>query len=248
MPRVWRATLVNGGRVVKNRRKNTLLIIGFITLLVSTVIFTMLTKEKTSLSFLSFGFILFSEILFFGGMLFVENTAENNAEVMLRAGTYSVLTLYLIASVIISIMYIAKIWTKTSNLIAIQAVILGGAAIAIILINISSKRVYENENKINKSYTRGKELVSRVKVLLQNEENSFFSRELEKVIDSLSYGDFSITIEQDVTIESMINELENILLLKSENYEKNAQIKIKDILILIKERELKVKNIKVGGI
>ena len=115
---------------MKNRQLSTG-IIGAIVLVISMIVFFLATAQRETLEWVCLTLILFSEALFFGGMLYIEHYAEKESGTFLRSGVVTVLALYCIASLGVTFFFLMGIGNTLRPLIIIQLVLLGAALIAV---------------------------------------------------------------------------------------------------------------------
>ena len=176
----------------------------------------------------------------------IDEYAKNTSGVMLRAGTYSLLFIYFIATIVVSIMYMSGVGGSVKWLVMIDIIILALTVAIMVPIFASSKTINEKNRSVLQSAAMLKQLGDSV-MLLKNAKNSKYTAQLEKIYDAIRYCDNSVYVPSDDLIAVKINDLEEVLGADAGEDERvNAMTD--EILLLAKKRASEARGIQSGGL
>ncbi|RNC28481.1 MAG: hypothetical protein AWM53_01461 [Candidatus Dichloromethanomonas elyunquensis] len=234
---------------MSSRRTVPAAIIGLIIVSVTLLIFFVAVTERHAIQWAGLGFIILAELVGTGGVIFFnEEYLRNTSGVMLRAGGYSLLFLYFLATAAVSVHYISGYGGSIKWLVTLNLIILAFTAVIMILIFVSSRHNYDQNYAVLRSVAMIKQISDSVMLLKSNIQNSKYRNPLEKIHDALRYCDNSVYVSTDDLIKIKINYLEEIL--GSETVDKDEKVRVitDEILLLAKRRAAQAKEIKAGGI
>jgi len=223
-------------------------IIGLIVIAVTFIIFFTAISKWETIHLVSLLFIILTELIVVCGFIAVDNYAQHSSGVMLRSGAFSLLFLYFIATVIVSIMFLTGFGSSIKWLVALQLVIMAITAIIMVLLIANSKSLYEKNRTLLQSAAILKQLEDLVLLLKSNVKNDKYARQLEKVFEAIRYCDNSAYVSSDDLIAVKINVLEEILRTDSESKDEKVGSVTDEILLLIKKRAAEVSVLKAGSI
>lgn len=229
-----------------SRRTVPTAIIGLIVIAVTLLIFFTAVTERHAIQWVSLLFIIFAELITTGGFILIDEYAKNTSGVMLRAGTYSLLFIYFIATTAVSIMYMSGVGGSVKWLVMIEFIILALTVAIMVPIFASSKTINEKNRSVLQSAAMLKQLGDSV-MLLKNAKNSKYTAQLEKIYDAIRYCDNSVYVPSDDLIAVKINELEEVLGADAGEDERvNAMTD--EILLLAKKRASEARGIQSEGL
>lgn len=227
------------------RREKAFTISGILVLLVTILLFFIITQERTTITWLGFLFLIVAEVIFFGGMLLIENIASRSSQIVIRSGVGATITIYTILSIVVSLVYMNLLRDSIVSLCVIQILLFSVAAILCVIFYTSGKGVKAKEDKVDESSAKIDAMINRMKLLKSNKE---YNGDLEKVCENLRFSDTSTFVEVDKEIEDKIGELESAFLKDDENKDAEIKLLIKEISSLINKRKVQVKELKKGNI
>lgn len=227
------------------RREKAFTISGILVLLVTILLFFIITQDRTTITWLGFLFLIVAEVIFFGGMLLIENIASRSSQIVIRSGVGATITIYTILSIVVSLVYMNLLRDSIVSLCVIQILLFSVAAILCVIFYTSGKGVKAKEDKVDESSAKIDAMINRMKLLKSNKE---YNGDLEKVCENLRFSDTSTFVEVDKEIEDKIGELESAFLKDDENKDTEIKLLIKEISSLINKRKVQVKELKKGNI
>lgn len=90
-----------------NRRSKAILLSGLIVIAATIFITLLCINEWSDLKKYAFSAIIWSEIIFFGGFIFVEWASKRTEQIIIRSGIYTLISAYAAINIIFSIITIA---------------------------------------------------------------------------------------------------------------------------------------------
>ncbi len=235
--------------IVKNN-KGTLgiLIIGFIVLITTLLIFFTAGSTHDLIDWLSLVFIIVAEFSVTGGLIAVNHYSEQTFGIMLRAGAYSLFVLYFIAATVVSTVFLAGILNSTGLLVTIQLIIIAIAAIIMILLVNSSNYVAEKNRDADEAISVFQQMENSLILLKSDSRNRQYASKIEKIYETIRFSDKSCYLDSDEIIAEKITELEMSLTEGSSKNDEEIKAVLEELLLLTKKRSLEVSGIKTGGI
>lgn len=230
------------------RRTVPTAIIGLIAIAVTLLIFFTAVTERHTIQWVSLLFIIFAELITTGGFILIDEYAKNTSGVMLRAGTYSLLFIYFIATIVVSIMYMSGVGGSVKWLVMIDVIILALTVAIMVPIFASSKAIYNRSLSELKPAKLFKQLENSVMLLKSDEKNRKYSDRLEKIYDTIKYFDNTLLVSADDLLINKIKELEDILSANSAEMDERVNFVTNEILLLAKKRSAEVRSVKMGSI
>ena len=228
------------------RRTKTISVSGILLFLLTIVLFFLLTNDRILITWLGFGFMLFAELVFFGGLILIETASANLSQITARAGGYVVLSIY---SVIVSLVFMLIKPETASVFWSIQSVLLVIAGILLLVIMTSAKSIHEKDIKVLNSLKKVGAISERLTLLMEDDGNSKYKKILYKAVENLKYSDTSTVLSSDDEIEGKITQLE-LELVKEDYDHKDTAVEalIQELINLISRRRAHVKNSKAGSL
>lgn len=190
------------------RRSKTILISGGITIITTIIILLLFFKDWFGVSSIAAVTIIWSEIVFFGGLIFAEWISKRTEQIIVRSSIYITVFVYAIANILISVLFILELRWFVKSFIAIELILLAIAAI-IILISVSVGSNVANSNAhIMESVNNMERIVGRLDKLVINPDCREFSPKIKKLSDNLRFTDCSKIVPEDIEIDKVVGELE----------------------------------------
>jgi hypothetical protein len=233
---------------MKVRNVNAITIIGFIFIILTVLLFSILPEKRTFIDWIGICFILLAEIEFIVGFIFIQGAAGRFESTMLYSGAYSIITLYSVTSIVVSILFMLIFQNGIRILVSIQIALMAIIAILLILIFIGSSHLAVKNNSSMQAVSRMQELLNKVMVLQSTTSNSPYSSQLNTLYEAIRYCDNSATVSVDSSVADKITELELVLSSEQEDMGTTVKNLVDNILVLMKQRAADVAVQKAGGI
>lgn len=231
-----------------NRRSKTILLSGIIAVIATIIIALVCIDDWTGLTGWAFATMLWSELVFVGGLVFVEWVAKRTEQIVTRSTVYTVATAYAVINFIVSIPYIAFFKEANTSFVVIQTVLFAVAAIAIVISLSASKGISNANEKTMKSVANAEALIERLDKLAKNPNCENFSSTLKKVSEDLRYTDISATVSEDAEINEVISAIEIEIADSSENTAENIKASLIRLNALVAQRKISASATKKGRI
>lgn len=227
-----------------NKKSKLSLVLGLIVILASVAIFSISRPLVMPSTIIGFVFLLFSEVVFFGGISLVEYLAGKSSGILTRAGVGLTIEIYAIVVFITSLVYMNMHLLFFRGFLILQILLIVFAIIIASILAAFSKSAYVKDSKVLNANAMCKNFESELLLIKEKVEDK---DSIDKLIEGIKYSDTSSMCDADVEIDEKLKELNSIV--ASEELEENDFEKVvKDIDFLIKKRNLQIKNMKQGGI
>ena len=224
--------------------------IGLIVILVTFIIFFVgyTDNPKSTIDWLRLIFILISEIAFFGGTTAFLSKKYTSSQMLFMTGVISVLSLYFIATIVLSLLSNSIFHDNIRGFITTQTIILAIALITSITLYSSAINHNEYDNALINARVKMNQCEEFIFSLKTNAKFGEYSSLLNKVYEEIKYSDKTKSTEKDQIIYEKIEDLNN-LLLNNEVESKSEDIsnEVDNIVLLIKERNMSVLKMHQGG-
>ena len=115
-------------------------IIGLIVVAFTLAAFFLLEVERIAVNRWAFAFLLLSQIVLFGGLIGLRSTGENHANLFIRAGVSTALSLYF-AATMVSVLFAGAFRDNLNMFILIQLAIIALFSIITISLFACSRRI-----------------------------------------------------------------------------------------------------------
>ena len=229
-------------------RYRVILISGIITLLATVIISCLCIADWNGVTPWAFTAILWAEIVFFGGLLFVEWESKKTDQIITRSLLYTIIAAYTIINFLVSILYIVLFKESHTSFAIIQIALFSISAISIAISMAASKAVRQSNDQTMKAVDNAEAMIERLNKLLVRPECEPYTSMLKSLSEDLRFTDISKTVPEDADIAMNISEIELTLC----NLDDAADEKIKSALVrlktLIEQRKLSVSSINKGKI
>jgi hypothetical protein len=230
------------------KRVNTILISGIVVFMLTSFIFFIATNERELVTWVSFCFLLLTEIILFGGLILIEYLATKVSPIVMRAGFGSSLVICSIISMIVSMFYIVSENESVKPILIIQAILLAIIIILFFVFYTTSGSVKVSSDKVINTTIRISSFIDKLNSLSKDGNNDKYKKQLTKIAQDLSFSDISTSVSCDSEIERKLASLELTLLKEDESKDTEISKLLEDMVLLINKRKFEIKNTKVGGI
>lgn len=228
------------------RRSKTILISGSITIIATIIILLLFVKHWFGVSSIAAVAIIWSEIFFFGGLIFAEWISKRTEQVIVRTSIYFTVLAYAIINILISVLFMLVLSWFIKSFIAIELILLAISAI-IIIISVSAGSSIANSNAhIMASVNNMERIVGRLDKLAIKPECREFSSKIKKFSDDLRFTDCSKTVPEDIEIDKLIGEIEILVDDNSDAINEKMNKKLDCLYELICKRNIAL-HIKQSG-
>lgn len=230
------------------RRSIIILISGAITLMASIIIFLLSIKDWSGVTSLAVVAIVWSELVFFGGLTFVEWISKKVEQLIIRPSMYFIIAVYTGINILISILYMMLFKWFVIRFIIIEIALLV-IAIIFTLISILSASSVRNSNEYTmKSVANMENIILMLDKLAISPECNDFATTIKKLKENLKFTDISKIVPEDKEIVEVVGDIETLISCKDEtrNEKINKNLSILDALIA--KRKIAVQSIQKGKI
>lgn len=195
------------------KQRHTLITIacGTIVLVVTLFMFFLNVNTRESIDWAALLFMVLGEVVFFNGIIVIDNLAQRGSGLMLRAGGFTVLSFYGIAAVLLSILFLNAFRTHLGLLISFQLAILAAAVIVLIVLYGAARGVGEREAVTADSMNQMRELYNQADTLARQYRGTKHSRQLEAIAEAIRYCDYSSYTADDKAIQEKLRLLGEVL-------------------------------------
>lgn len=229
-----------------NRRSKAILLSGLIVIAATIFITLLCINEWSDLKKYAFSAIIWSEIVFFGGFIFVEWASKRTEQIIIRSGLYTLISAYAAINIIFSIITIAFLDKTVTLFMVVEAILFSIAAVVSIILFVLSRSLYRLNEQTMKSVENVESMAERLNKLSENPNYERFSDTLKKLSQDLRFTDVSVNCLKDDEINNIISDIE------FENLDEKSDEKIEDFLIrlksLINQRKVFIETSKKGRI
>lgn len=193
-----------------NRRSKALALSGILVLALSIALALLTIRRWDGLMITAFLFILWAELVFFGGLIAVEAMAGSTAEALFRAGDGAVIAVYSGLSLIVSFLFLFSGSRSVVPLISIQLILLVGRIILFFVVRSVGKGVKDKNSAVLNAVGRIEGLAGRLNALAAGTEDARHSDRLNRLAEELRFTDVSTSVALDDDIEAAISALETV--------------------------------------
>lgn len=226
-----------------SKRSKISLIIGGIVLLASIAIYIICPVIFPS-TILGLCFLLYSEIVFFGGFVLIDFLARKSSKVLLWSGIAIPLGAYALVVFISSLIFMGARTTAIQGYLVFHIIALVVTVAICLIIGSFSVGAKERDEKV---LGAGRTVQYAIDQLTLIKERADKKADVEKLIEGLRFSDTSVTVDADVELSDAIAALQNLVLAdKTGDDEFTSAVQRVDFLI--KKRNLQTRASKQGGI
>lgn len=208
-------------------------------------------QPKIFIDYISLIFIIFSEVILFGGMILVLYNGAKVNKIIMRAGVISTLFLYWIFTILTSVFFKLMFNDNVSTFVIIQFMAIAIVAIIIISLVIFASQVERSNSRAMDSRVWMQESESIILSLKLDSKLTPYMNILDQLYEELKYSDkVALNLDRDMEINRKINDFsEDIKEMNiSSLTEQYVEDKIRRIIFLVKERNMLMKQAKRGSV
>ena len=216
------------------------LLVGVLVLLITLVSFFMTTPQSTSADRLGLFFLVLAEVLFFGGLIGVDFLAQKTGT-LVRSGGYTVLGLYLLGALVLSLIMICANLESVTLLATFQIILPCAAAILLVLLVTAGGHRAAADQPVQRASAALGALAGRVQLLSADPDCAPL---LNQVWEALRYSDTSTALPIEREIEKKVEELE--ALSTAEDRQEQFCSCCQQLLALLNRRTAELKQLKSG--
>ena len=233
--------------MISNWKNKIIIMVGGLVFVLTCLLFFATTRDRTSVQWVSFVFILYAECLITGVLILIREFSNKIDNIMSIAGITAVSAVYAMISIIVSLIFLTGNIDNISSLVTIQFILAILVAIIVVVFIAFTKLASDKDKKILHASASVKQNYDDIAVLMNNEEYEKYKDRLNRIYESLRYCNNAVYVSSDNKIALKIVELENAFNDSSDNQINKADEVINEITVLIKKRELEAQNANRGG-
>lgn len=229
-----RKQALKGGGLVKN--KTTTLIVGGISILITTLIFMLGIKNgKETIDFAALFFIVLGEVLFFGTLLYVNRLTDIS-----KMSVTSIAGVYMFINIVFSVLFKGAFKNNIYTFSILHIIFICLAAAAILLLSGVLKGINNDEKAIIQQKSVIDECERIANILSHSSKFENHSNILNQIYDEIKYNDH-ISDYKSGEILTALNEIYNC------TDSENVDTLCRKAYALVQERNITVKQLKRGG-
>lgn len=229
-------------------RKNSILISACITFIATILITIFCVNDWSGITPLAFSMILWSELVFFGGLIIIEKVSDTTEQIISRSTLSTLFSSYFIVNVIFSIVCIVLFKESITTFAVIEILLFAILAIGIVASLAISKGVYNSNTKTMNSVESVEGLINRLNKLAVLPECESYSAILKKSSDDLRFTDISVIVSEDKEIDEVISSIEIAVANKDKLDDEQINSKMISLNSLIERRKISTSQCKKGNI
>lgn len=193
-------------------------------------------------------FVLTSEIVLFVTITFIDNFKNKANSLFMYSGIISTLVLYWIVTTLISILLPGVLKDNINAFITVQIIVLALSTIIVLIIIMTSSAGKDKGEKAAECNLLLQEWERIVFSLKSNKKYMPIGRGLSDLYDELRFSDKSNSMQsEDSEINQRIIDLKSKLETTENDENQDLKENIENIILLIKNRNMAVKQLKSGG-
>lgn len=230
------------------RRSKTILISGIITIIATIIILLLFIKDWPGVTGLAVAAIIWSEMAFFGGLIFVEWLSKKCEQIIVRSAVYFIILAYSSINILISIIFMMVLKWFTNSFIVIELVLLTISIIMLLVSVTAGSSIAESNASTMGAVTDMGVIVGRLDKLANNPECREFSSTIKKLSDDLRFTYNSKKLPEDIEIDKAVEELEILAGDRREAIHEKMNKKLVHLNTLIANRKIATQIMQRGKI
>lgn len=231
-----------------NRRSKTILVSGVISLIATIIVSLICINDWSGLTGWAFVTMLWSDVALFGGLVFVEWSAEKSGQIITRSSLYAIIVAYAIINFLISIFYMTLAKEAATSFAVVQVVILAVASVGIVISLAASKGVQISNEHTAKAVENAEAMIERLNKLALCPEYERFASVLKNASEDLRFTDISKSVAEDAEISNVISTIEVEIGSTDESTYERVKTALVHLNTLISQRKISVNAINKGKI
>lgn len=232
---------------MKDWKATTFIIIGGLFLLITVLLFFVLTSERSAVQWVSLVFMVYVISIATGMSIMLRKIGDKTDRIMSNIGMTVITAIYTAISFLISIIFATGIFDSVATIVIIQVILAAVAAIISVILFLFLRLVSEKEKPVLQAVANIKQIQDDIYVLMSDERNESYRVKLEKIYEAIKYSDISTYTPSDDKLVLKVVELEDALLSDSDEREETIRKILNEIHVLTKKRTTEVQATKRGG-
>lgn len=189
---------------------------------------------------------LWSEVVFFCGIAWIEKRCSDGSEPVLRAGAGALLGVYAVANGAASFLPIVMPLTLLLAC-AIQLVLLGGFILAGAGLWALARHKKESDERVGQVVQSNESLAVRLQNCSVGARDEALAKQLNSCAEEMRFADWAIRVEIDCDIEECVAQIERFLMLDPAKNDKGITGVAERLGVLLDQRKNIVKLERRGG-
>lgn len=231
-----------------NRYSKALLISGIITVVISVIVLFLCINDWSGLTPLAAVFIIWAQIVFFGGLIFQQKIRTQTEQLVLQASFIPLLTIYSFICGVLSVLFLIRFKSEWKYFVSIQLILAGIIATLLIALYSASKAIRVTNQNTMHDIIQINSYISRINTLAVTAgEEEGYGFDLKTISEALRFTDISAMVPVDEEIDHIISELE--LEFEKETIFRSTKLiqkRCTKLAKLIEKRKIQSKAIKEG--
>lgn len=229
-------------------KKNVMtLIIGSFVILATLAVFFSLSYPKAHLDHIEFFTVLAAEVISIACFLVFNKASSGSSKVMISAGAYTAILVYVIAAIIFSVFFLVYFRHMPNTYLVVEVIFLALLFVALIVIYTYGKKVAQENDETTVQLTAMGILESNIQLMRNNPMNHQYVKQLDMIYEAIKSCDQSVYTKTDQLISSRAYDLNQIMQTPDGSVEKVNQL-LGHMMQLINQRTSEVRQLKRGGI
>ena len=222
---------------------------GMVILIATLLIVLINTRDWSGITAAAFLFMLWSEIVLFGGLIMIERLAARTSQILLRAGGGITVAAYSVITFVVSLVYMLSFKEAARSFFTLQFILLALAAILCMAFFAIGKSTKASNDAVSNSRSFHEDHINRLNILKADPANGAYAATLGSLAEDLRFTDISTVVPVDYEFDTVLLGLERELKHPDENLGKD---KIESLCLtlkgLIAKRKIEVNAAKRGAI
>lgn len=182
-----------------------------IVLIVTITLFFLSHGLHTEMEKAGLLYLVLAETILFAGLLLTERLARTSCGIIIRAGGYSVLTLFAAASILLTILFLTTFPNQVVLFSLLQIVFFAIAAVLYFIIWGASRRSQKKNRPAVEAHAVRRGLCSRAEQMAKSCGDSAAASGLNEVSEGLRFGEFTVTQEMNRQVSDELDRIETLM-------------------------------------
>ncbi len=220
--------------------------IGAIIIILTLLVFFLGNQSpKSSLDWLSLVFVLVSEIVVFGWLIYIKNSSANPSKRIFQTRIFSAFTVYWIINLLLAL-FRDKFAGNSNYFILVNILLIGIIAAIFILLNTAATRVQMLDSRTSNARLFMMNIENSLYALKTNNNYSEFKTELSSVYEKVQFSDKVGKSSYDLDLSNEVDNLKAILSINDKDAKAEVEKSISQILFFINQRNMEISQGKGG--
>jgi hypothetical protein len=226
-----------------NKNGKIIKIIGA-TIVIATILIFIIANPGIYLStVLGLGFLLYAEIIFLAGIIFINKYAQKSSDLLTKSGMGVPLTMYAIVVFIVSLFYMFSVKMQVQGFLIVQIMLLVVTVLVIAVIGIFSASVERKERDTIQACAAVKGYETELLIIREQTDKK---EDINRLIEAVRFSDSSLEVDADAELQETIFQLKQMS--SEQILDEEWEQMIKKIGFLIQKRNAQTQSAKQGRI